>query len=65
MKGSDSVKQQIIQFAVAKLLNADYTTEEFSSDQVLACLSQRFPIEFNSTNYISQEMERKQVEGHM
>jgi hypothetical protein len=50
---------------VAKLLNADYTTEDLSNDQALACLSQRFPIEFNSTSYISQEKERKQVEGHM
>jgi hypothetical protein len=39
--------------------------EEFSDDQKLACLSQRFPIEFNSTNYIEQSKERTQVEGHM
>jgi hypothetical protein len=32
---------------------------------MLACLSQCFPIEFNSTNYVSQVKERKQVEGHM
>jgi hypothetical protein len=31
----------------------------------LACLSQRLSIEFNSTNYLSQEKEREQVEGHM
>ena len=32
---------------------------------MLACLSQRLPIQFNSTTYISQTTERKQVEGHM
>ena len=32
---------------------------------MLACLSQRFPIEFTSTNYITQAKERKQVEGHL
>ncbi len=31
----------------------------------LACLSQRLPIEFNSTNHLSQEKGRKQVEGRM
>ena len=65
MQGSEPVKREIVQYAVAKLLNADDPPEELSNDQVLACLSQRFPIEFNSTNYISQEKERKQVEGHM
>ncbi|KAK2461413.1 hypothetical protein APHAL10511_005876 [Amanita phalloides] len=65
LKGSETVKQEIIQFAVAKLLNANKATDNLSNDQLLACLSQRFPIEFNSTNYISQEKERKQVEGHM
>jgi hypothetical protein len=55
----------MVQFAARKLLNADHTTENLTIDQALACLSQRFPIEFNSTNYITQEKERKQVEGHM
>ena len=32
---------------------------------MLACLSQRFPIEFNSTDYITQAKERKQVESHL
>ena len=54
-----------MQFATAKLLNADCSTETLSNDQALACLSQRLPIEFNSTNYLSQEKEREQVEGHM
>jgi hypothetical protein len=64
-QGSPSVKDEIIQFAAAKLLNADHTIEEFTDDQALACLAQRIPIEFNSTNYISQQKERRQVEGHM
>jgi hypothetical protein len=44
---------------------AHYSIEELSNDQALACLSHRLPIEFNSTNYISQQKERRQVEGHM
>ncbi len=39
--------------------------KELTRDQALACLAQRMPIEFNSTNYIAQASERKQVEGHM
>lgn len=65
LEGSEAVKREIVQFATAKLLNADYITETLSNDQALACLSQRLPIEFNSTNYLSQEKEREQVEGHM
>ena len=52
-------------FAVGKLLNADPSTRDLTQDQMLACLSQRLPIQFNSTTYISQTAERKQVEGHM
>ena len=52
-------------FAVSKLLNADYNTQEFTKEQMLACLSQRLPIEFNSTTYASQIAEMKQVEGHL
>jgi hypothetical protein len=55
----------MVQFAATKLLNANHSIENLTNDQALACLSQRFPIEFNSTNYITQEKERKQVEGHM
>jgi hypothetical protein len=65
LEGSADVKKEIIQFAAAKLLNADDTPTHLSNSQVLACLSQRLPIEFNSTNYLSQEKEREQVEGHM
>jgi len=66
--GDDSVRNQIVRFAAGKLLNVDVndsTTEELSDDQRLACLSQRIPIEFNSTTYVAQASERKQVEGHM
>ena len=52
-------------FAVGKLLNANPSTQDLNEDQMLACLSQRLPIGFNSTTYISQAAERKQVEGHM
>lgn len=63
--GEDDTKQEIIRFAAGKLLNEESTIEEFSNDQILACLSQRLPIEFKSTNYVVQASERKQVEGHM
>ena len=65
LEGSEAVRREIIQFAVTKLLNADYTTKNISNTQALACLSQQLPIELNSTNYLSQEKEREQVEGHM
>ncbi len=65
LAGGDDIRQELIQFAAGKLLNAKFTIEEFSNDQILACLSQRLPIEFQSTNYITQASERKQVEGHM
>jgi len=52
-------------FAVGKLLNADPDTQEFTEHQKLACLSQRFPIQFNSTTYISHASEMKQVEEHL
>ena len=52
-------------FAVRKLLNADPNTQHFTQQQELACLSQRLPIEFNSTTYASQTAEMKQVEGHL
>jgi len=54
-----------VKFAIEKLLNADPSTRDLTQDQMLACLSQRLPIEFNSTTYISQIAERRQVEGHM
>ena len=63
--GNSSVREDIVGFAVGKLLNADPSTQDFTLDQMLACLSQRLPIQFNSTTYISQTSERKQVEGHM
>ena len=48
------------------MLNAELDkVEELTDDQRLACLSQRIPLEFNSTTYIAQANERKQLEGHM
>ncbi|KAF9470654.1 hypothetical protein BDN70DRAFT_888887 [Pholiota conissans] len=38
---------------------------DLTKHQKLACLSQRLPIEFNSTNYVDQEKELQQVEGHV
>ncbi|KAF8339317.1 hypothetical protein F5887DRAFT_1232790 [Amanita rubescens] len=63
--GDVTVQAGIVTFAVGKLLNANPSTQHLNADQMLACLSQRLPIEFNSTTYISQSAERKQVEGHM
>ena len=63
--GDRSIREDIVTFAVGKLLNADPSTQNLTQDQMLACLSQRLPIQFSSTTYISQIAERKQVEGHM
>src|SRR5260370_39394772 len=64
--GDKAVREDIITFAATKLLNAEPDkVEELTDDQRLACLSQRIPLEFNSTTYIAQANERKQVEGHM
>ena len=64
--GDKAVREDIVTFAAAKLLNAEPDqVEELNDDQRLACLSQRVPLEFNSTTYIAQANERKQVEGHM
>ncbi|KIL67286.1 hypothetical protein M378DRAFT_9526 [Amanita muscaria Koide BX008] len=63
--GNPSVQEAIVTFAVGKLLNADPSTQNLTLDQMLACLSQRLPIQFNSTTYISQTSEWKQVERHM
>jgi hypothetical protein len=52
-------------FAIGKLLNDDPYTKQLTQEQKLACLSQRLPIEFNSTTYTSQTAEMKQVEGHL
>ncbi|KAJ2932244.1 hypothetical protein H1R20_g4869, partial [Candolleomyces eurysporus] len=39
--------------------------KHLEEEQMLACLSQRLPIEFNSTSYIAQSQQQQQVEGHM
>jgi hypothetical protein len=56
-EGEDSIRKEIIGFAAEKLLNAAFTPNKLSNDQALACLSQRIPIEFNSTNYSSKRKE--------
>jgi len=52
-------------FAVGKLINADPNTQEFTVHQKLAWLSQRLPIQFNSTTYISHTSEMEQVAEHL
>ncbi|KDR72947.1 hypothetical protein GALMADRAFT_228637 [Galerina marginata CBS 339.88] len=61
--GDDSVKDGIVDFAIQKLLRTS-KNKSLDLDQSFACLSQRFPIEFVSANYISHA-EKKQVEGHL
>jgi len=64
--GDKAVSEDIVTFAATKLLNAEPDkVKELTDEQRLACLSQRVPIEFNSTTYVAQASERKQVEGHM
>lgn len=64
--GEESCRRTIVEFAAAKLINAPvHDLTKFTRAQKLACLSQRLPIIFNSTNYHSQEQEMKQVEAHM
>jgi len=61
----ESVRERIVQFAIEKLLNTTKPLLEPSSAQMLACLSQRLPIEFHSTTYTAQGQEQQQVEAHM
>jgi hypothetical protein len=65
--GDDDVKARIIAFAVSKLLNQlhNFVDAHITKEQALAILSQRFPIEFDSTTYIAQADARKQIEGHL
>ncbi|KDQ18607.1 hypothetical protein BOTBODRAFT_171420 [Botryobasidium botryosum FD-172 SS1] len=63
------IEDDMIAFAAAKLLNlpalpdlSDYTLTEA---QIFACLAQRLPLEFDSTNSPSSDMEKDQVENHM
>ena len=64
--GDEAVQEDIVSFAAMKLLNGELNAdEELTSHQKLACLSQRIPLEFNSTTYIDQVSERKQVEDYM
>ena len=63
-EGTKDIKHDIFIFAAAKLMVKEFV-EEFFNNQKVVCLSQQFPIEFNSTNYIQQLKKRTQVEGHM
>ncbi|KZT12589.1 uncharacterized protein LAESUDRAFT_689269 [Laetiporus sulphureus 93-53] len=60
-----SIREDIVQFAMAKLLATSDFERDLNDDQKLACLSQRLALEFNSTNYLEQGKEKLQVEGHM
>ncbi|KDQ51683.1 hypothetical protein JAAARDRAFT_210966 [Jaapia argillacea MUCL 33604] len=63
--GNGEIKDDISHFAKSKLLLSDGIPTKFSPSQQLACLSQRIPIEFQSTTHVSQEQEKEQVEGHL
>jgi hypothetical protein len=57
-------EQELIHFAKQKLLNGLQTLKDFDPLGVLACLSVRFALEFN-TDPISRDISCKQVEHHM
>ncbi|KAJ2927619.1 hypothetical protein H1R20_g9470, partial [Candolleomyces eurysporus] len=61
------IKDSIVKYGAMKLLGGKPITNitHLEEEQKLACLSQRVPIEFNSTSYIAQSQEQQQVEGHM
>ncbi|KAF8900481.1 hypothetical protein CPB84DRAFT_1747474 [Gymnopilus junonius] len=63
--GDFDVQKDIIIFAGFKLLKGKFNQGNFTEDQMFARLSQRIPIQFNSTTSISRAAERKQVEAHM
>ncbi|TFY78103.1 hypothetical protein EWM64_g5907 [Hericium alpestre] len=65
---SQSVSSQNFtgQFAELKLLGRVVKREQKLQDsERLACLSQRLPIEFQTTRYNTSDAERRQVENHM
>ncbi|KAH8113152.1 hypothetical protein DFH11DRAFT_1728064 [Phellopilus nigrolimitatus] len=65
----NSVRDEIVGFAAAKLMNMDNfdnrKAHDFTRDQRFACLAQRLPFEFNSTSYLSRDEQKSQVENHM
>ncbi|KIM39922.1 hypothetical protein M413DRAFT_29078 [Hebeloma cylindrosporum] len=63
--GDCKVQEDIVMFAVRKLLNAELNTQELTRHQELACLSQRLPIQFDSTTFTSHAAGMKQVEEHL
>ncbi|RXW14770.1 hypothetical protein EST38_g11087, partial [Candolleomyces aberdarensis] len=64
---ANEIKHSIVQYGAMKLLGgrAISNITDLDKEQKFACLSQRLPIEFNSTSYIAQSQEQQQVEGHM
>ncbi|VDB88491.1 unnamed protein product [Peniophora sp. CBMAI 1063] len=62
--GEEAGERRMLQFAAQKLLCGPYTPwRQLSSDQQLACLARRLPIEFMPNPNV--ELEMKQVEKHM
>ncbi|RXW15099.1 hypothetical protein EST38_g10747, partial [Candolleomyces aberdarensis] len=61
------IQDNIVQYGAMKLLGGGAITNitDLDEEQKLACLSQRLPIEFDSTSYIAQSQQQQQVEGHM
>ncbi|KAG5222556.1 G2/mitotic-specific cyclin cdc [Salix suchowensis] len=65
-RGDQSVRDGLLQFAMQKLTNHHAGVPvEIDMEQATACLGFRLPFEFLSTTDISQDMEFKQVEGHL
>jgi len=58
-----SVRTQIVRFALQKLLGGHEAIN--SDDQSLACLSVRFPLEFDFSDPNTRSLVRKQIEHHM
>jgi len=64
MRDAHVVQIWMLRFAATKILSKDYTRPfPLTSEQTLACLAQRLPIEFMSTGHT--DAERRQVENHM
>ncbi|KAJ7695800.1 hypothetical protein B0H17DRAFT_1178248 [Mycena rosella] len=63
--GDTGTRQSIINFAQTKLLAQQRTPDRLSSQQRLACLAFRLPLEFQAPGWTEREIERCQVERHM
>lgn len=63
-KGAGYVEKWVLEFAASKILARDPgSPSQLNTDQKLACLAQRLPLEFMSTNHTAAE--RTQIENHM